>query len=333
MASIRKIGSIALALSAMGVTAVAAEIKVMSAGAVQSMVTVLGAEFERETGNKLNLNFNTVGSLRDRLKGGETADLVILSASAIEALEQTGMFMPGSRTDLGRTVTGVVVQEGAPVPDITTPEGFKQALLAARTVAYTDPKAGGSSGTFFAGLLERLGIADAVNKKAVLGKRGHDVAQSIADGRAEIGTTFISEILPVQGVKVVGPAAGRIAQRQYLYRRHPCGQRVARGRHGIAAQADQPRHPRALDRGRAGTGVQVTTLQGSVALPNYSWTGAENRHGPAKIRCPRRGGSRDRFDPLARRGGQGLRRAVAAEGKARRGRGQSLRLGRRADWR
>jgi molybdate transport system substrate-binding protein len=212
MASIRKIGSIAiaLALSAMGVTAVAAEIKVMSAGAVQSMVTVLGAEFERETGNKLNLNFNTVGSLRDRLKGGETADLVILSASAIEALEQTGMFMPGSRTDLGRTVTGVVVQEGAPVPDITTPEGFKQALLAARTVAYTDPKAGGSSGTFFAGLLERLGIADAVNKKAVLGKRGHDVAQSIADGRAEIGTTFISEILPVQGVKVVGPLPGEL---------------------------------------------------------------------------------------------------------------------------
>src|SRR5450759_3989144 len=117
----------------------------MSAGAVQSIVTALSAEFERETGNKLELNFNTVGALRDRLAGGEMADLVILSASAIEALEKTGLFVPGSRTDLGRTVTGVAVKQGAPVPDISTPEAFKQALLTARTVAYTDPKAGGSS--------------------------------------------------------------------------------------------------------------------------------------------------------------------------------------------
>ena len=65
----------------------AAEIKVMSAGAVQSMVTALGAEFERETGNKLNLNFNTIGALRERLEDGEQADLVILSESAIVALD------------------------------------------------------------------------------------------------------------------------------------------------------------------------------------------------------------------------------------------------------
>ena len=127
----------------------AAEIKVMSAGAVKSMVTALGAEFERETGHKLDLNFGTAGALRERLEGGEAADLVILSESAIAALDKTGMFVPGSITDLGRTVTGVVIREGAPIPDISTPEAFKQALLAARTVAYTDPKAGGSSGTLF----------------------------------------------------------------------------------------------------------------------------------------------------------------------------------------
>ena len=188
----------------------AAEIKVMSAGAVQSMVTALGAEFERETGNKLNLNFNTVGALRERLEDGEQADLVILSESAIAALDRPGMFVPGSITDLGRTVTGVAVKEGAAVPDISTPAAFKQALLNARTVAYTDPKAGGSSGTFFAGLLDRLGIADEINKKAVLGQRGHDVALSVADGRAEIATTFISELLPQKGVKVVGPLPGEL---------------------------------------------------------------------------------------------------------------------------
>jgi molybdate transport system substrate-binding protein len=189
---------------------VAAAIKVMSAGAVKSMVAALGAEFERESGHKLDLNFGTAGSLRDRLKAGEKADLVILSQSAIEALEKTGMLVSGSRTDLGRTVTGVVVKEGAVIPDISTPEAFKQALLKARSVAYTDPKAGGSGGTMFVGLLEKLGIADAVNKKAVLCKGGYDVCGAIVEGRAEIGTTFISEVLPVKGAKVVGTLPGEL---------------------------------------------------------------------------------------------------------------------------
>jgi molybdate transport system substrate-binding protein len=189
---------------------VVAEIKVMSAGAVKSMVAALGAEFERETGSKLNLNFGTAGSLRERIKNGETADLVILSESAIAELAKLGLVEPKSCTDLGRTVTGVVVREGAPIPDISTPEAFKQALLKARSVAYTDPKAGGSGGIMFSALLQRLGIADEINRKAMLGKGGHDVATSIAEGRAEIGTTFISEVLPVKGAKVVGPLPGEL---------------------------------------------------------------------------------------------------------------------------
>jgi molybdate transport system substrate-binding protein len=184
------------------------DIKVMSAGAVQAMVESLGAEFEHVAGHKLNLNFGTAGALRDRLKGGEAADLVILPAAIVEAMEKDGAFVAGSRTDLGRTVTGVAVRADAPAPDISTPEAFKRALLEAASVSYTDPKAGGSSGTFFAGLLDRLGIAEAVNKKAVLGKRGYEVAQLVADGKAEIGTTFISEILTVPGAKVAGPLPG-----------------------------------------------------------------------------------------------------------------------------
>ena len=183
-------------------------IKILSAGAVQSMVTALGAEFERESGHRLDLNFNTVGSLRARLQAGETTDLAILSESAIATLDKTGLFVPGSIVDLGCTITGVVVKEGAAVPDISTPEALKAALLKARSVSYSDPAAGGSSGTCFAGVLETLGIAAAVNKNAVLGKRGYEVAEAVADGRAEIGTTFISEALTVKGVKVVGPLPG-----------------------------------------------------------------------------------------------------------------------------
>ena len=185
-----------------------AEIKVMSAGAVKPMVAALGAEFERATGNKLNLNFGTAGALRDRIKGGEAADLVVLSESIIDGLDKLGLIVAGSVTDLGRTVTGVVVREGAAMPDISTPEAFKQALLKAKSVAYTDPKAGGSGGIMFAAMLEKLGIAEEVNKKAVLGKGGVDVTISIVEGRAELGTTFISEVLPIKGAKVVGPLPG-----------------------------------------------------------------------------------------------------------------------------
>ena len=183
-------------------------IKVMSAGAVKSMVTALGAEFERASGTKLDLNFGTAGSLRERIEGGEKADLIILSRSAIAELEKLGHVEAGSVTDLGRTVTGVIVREGAVLPDISSPEAFQRALRNARSVAYTDPKAGGSGGIMFAGLLQQLGLADEINKKAVLCKGGYDVALSVAEGRAEIGTTFISEALPVKGVTVVGPLPG-----------------------------------------------------------------------------------------------------------------------------
>ena len=102
------------------------------------------------------------------------------------------------------------MREGTHIPDISTPDAFKQALLTAGSVAYTDPKAGGSGGIIFAALLQKLGIADAINKKAVLGKGGHDVAVVVAEGRAEIGTTFISEVLPVKGVRIVGTLPGEL---------------------------------------------------------------------------------------------------------------------------
>lgn len=184
-----------------------ATIKVLSAGAVLAMVTTIGDEFERATGHRLDLNFGTAGSMRQRIETGEAADLVILPEAMIAALEKNGMLVPGS-VDLGRTVTGVAVREDAAAPDISTPEAFKQALLNARAVAYADPKGGGSAGIFFVDVLNRLGITETVSRKAVLVTRGHEAAEAVADGRAEIGSTFISEILRVKGAKVVGPLPG-----------------------------------------------------------------------------------------------------------------------------
>lgn len=182
-----------------------ADIKVMSTGAVEPMVKWFAPIFECETGNKANLNFGTAGTLRARLEAGEAADLIILPAAAVEAMDKAGKLVAGSRIDLGRTVTGIAVKEGAPAPDVSTPETFKRALLKARAVSFSDPAGGGSSGINFAGLLQKLGIAEEINKKAVLGKRGYEVAEALVDGRAEIGTTFISELLTVPGVRILGP--------------------------------------------------------------------------------------------------------------------------------
>jgi molybdate transport system substrate-binding protein len=103
----------------------------------------------------------------------------------------------------------VVVKEGAPLPDISTVEAFKRTLLAAKSVAYIDPAAGGSSGIYVGKLLERLGIAKEVNAKAKL-IQGGAVADHVVNGEAEIGVHQISEILHVRGAKLVGPLPAEI---------------------------------------------------------------------------------------------------------------------------
>ena len=208
-----------------------ADIKVMSAGAVKSMVTALGAEFERESGNKLDLNFGTAGSLRERVKDGEAADLVILSESAIAELAKLGLVRARQRHRSRPHRHRRRRARGRAEARHFNARGIQAgAARRRRLVAYTDPKAGGSGGIMFAALLEKLGIADEVNKKAVLGKRGHDVATSIAEGRAEIGTTFISEVLPVKGAKVVGPLPGDLHNANTYTAAIHAGSRAARGR-------------------------------------------------------------------------------------------------------
>jgi molybdate transport system substrate-binding protein len=181
-----------------------ARLKVLSAGAVKYAVTDFAARLARATGEEVAFTFGTIGQVRKRLADGETADVVIGTAPAITQLAQAGVLVAGSRADLGRTFTGVCVRDGAPLPDISTPETFRQAMLAARSLAYTDPQAGGTSGIFLVGLFERLGIADAMRAKALPCSNGDEVVDKVLAGEAELGSTFLSEIVPVQGVKAVG---------------------------------------------------------------------------------------------------------------------------------
>ena len=198
----------ALALAAGIASAGAAEVKILTAGAMKAVVLELVPIFEKQTGHKAVIDNDTAGGLTKRIEGGEAFDLVVVTPGAIKELAAKGKF-DGAGVNVARVGVGVVVKEGAALPDIATVESFKRALLAAKSVAYIDPAAGGSSGIYVAGLLDKLGIAAEIKPKAKLKKGGY-VAELIASGEAELGLHQISEILPVKGVKLVGPLPAEI---------------------------------------------------------------------------------------------------------------------------
>jgi molybdate transport system substrate-binding protein len=182
----------------------ALELKVLTAGAFKSSVVALVPEYEKTSGNKVIIDNDTVGALAKRIEGGETFDVVVMTPAAIDELAAAGKVAPGSRTNLARVGVGVMVKAGAPKPDVSTVEAFKKAVLAAKSVSFIDPASGGSSGIYVAKLLERLGIADQVKPKEKL-KQGGYVADYIVSGEAELGIHQISEIVPHEGVTLVGP--------------------------------------------------------------------------------------------------------------------------------
>jgi molybdate transport system substrate-binding protein len=191
---------LALASSHAGAT----EIYVVGAGAIEEPFEQLSDAFEKQTGNKVHSIFGPVGGMQAKLKGGEKADVILLSAAAMDALDKAGALVAGTRADVGRATVGIAVKSGATQPDISTPDALKKALLSARTIGYTNPAAGGTAGIYLNGLLDRLGIADEVKKKAVLQSSGSAVAAAVANDAAEIGISFTSELMPNKQVKVVG---------------------------------------------------------------------------------------------------------------------------------
>jgi molybdate transport system substrate-binding protein len=212
--------------------AAAAEINLLSAGAVRAVVTAVSETFAKETGNTVKGTFGTAGVVRQKLTAGEPADVVIATDVVIDELAKQGAVVAGTRTDIARAGVGVGVREGAPRPDISTVEAFKQTLLSAKSIVYVDPAQGATSGIHFASVLQRLGIADAVKGKTLLWPGGY-AAEAVAEGRAEVVVHQISEILPVNGVTLVGPLPKDV-------------QKVTTYSAGLAAKAASPEAARAF---------------------------------------------------------------------------------------
>jgi molybdate transport system substrate-binding protein len=207
---------------AWGAIADAAEIKVLSTIGVKSMVEELAPQFEQKTGHKLAITFGIASVLKRQIEAGETFDLAIVTAGVADDLIKQGKLVAATRADVARGGIGIGVRAGAPKPDIGSVDALKRALLEAKSITYAKE---GGSGIYFAGLLERLGIAEAMKPKTKYGTG--NVAELVVAGEAEMAVLLITELIAVPGAVLVGPLPAEV--QNYI---------VLTG--GVGAQAKEP---------------------------------------------------------------------------------------------
>ena len=185
-----------------------AELSVYSTIGVRSAAEELFRRFETASGHKpavrLAVTWGTAPMLVKRIEGGETADVMILSRAGIDQLKAQGKIASGSDVTLAGSGVAIAVKAGAPKPDISTPEALKQTLLACKAIAYSEPSAGGASGVYFAKLLERMGIAEAMQPKTKYPPAGGFSATLLLSGEAELAVQQKPELLHVAGTEIVG---------------------------------------------------------------------------------------------------------------------------------
>jgi len=210
-----RFGAVATAgcLSALvaGAAGNAAEITIVaSGGPLPDVMGTLVPMFESATGNKVKISFKAGPAITADVKQG-AVDLVVTNTEVVDELAAGGDVAGNGKTLLMISKVGVAVKAGAPKPDVSTPDKLKAALLAAKTVGYSQ----GGSGQHFLTVVQKLGIADAVKAKAVV-VQGRPVGDAIASGEAEIGVQQVAELRPVAGTEVIGEMPGEL-QKQIPY--------------------------------------------------------------------------------------------------------------------
>jgi len=176
----------------------AQSLTVLSSNATKAVITELGPQFEKASGQRLSLSFANSADLKTRIEKGEAFDVAILTAPLIDELIKQGKLTAVSRADIARAGAGVAFKKGAAKPDVSTPEALKRTLIAAKSVAYVGQ---GATASIVRGIFERFGITAEMNAKT---KLVLFAAEAVAAGEAELAFTQISEILPVAGAELAG---------------------------------------------------------------------------------------------------------------------------------
>lgn len=178
-----------------------AGIKVLSTHAVEAVLRELAPSFARASGAQLVIDYDPANALKRKIEDGAAFDVAIVTRPVIDALAERGKVVRESCIDIGRSGLGVAVRKGAAIPEIGSVDAFRNALLAARSVVRSRE---GTSGVYFDALLTRLGIAEAMSGKIVLGGSGR-IAELVARGESEMAVQQIPELIPVENVVFAGP--------------------------------------------------------------------------------------------------------------------------------
>lgn len=194
---------IALAAIVLGLAqpAGAAEIEVLSIPGIRAALNQLVPQFERDTGHKVVIRYEIYARQKKAIESGNF-DVAIFAKSQIDEMSKQGRIAVSTETDIARTSIGVAVRQGAPKPDIGSADAFKAALLAAKSITYTQKS---STGVYLTALLTRLGVADTIKDKLKLQPGGGMTTPAVSRGEAELGIVLVSDILATSGVDLVGP--------------------------------------------------------------------------------------------------------------------------------
>ena len=189
-----------------------ADVKVLATTAMKTVFEELSPAFERATGYRLDVTLGPSLRLEKQLGEGEPADVAIVSSSGARDLVEQGKLVPGSIGEIAKSSIGVAVPKGAPKPDLSSVEGFKRAMLAAKSIACSKPVGGGQSGVHIAKVFADLGIAEAMAAKAKYGAGGAAglAGLVVLRGEADIGIQQMAELMAVDGIDVVGPLPAEI---------------------------------------------------------------------------------------------------------------------------
>jgi molybdate transport system substrate-binding protein len=209
-------------------TAHATELKLIAGGSLTGLIGELGPQFERTTGHKLSIHFDSTPNIIARINSGTPFDVVVVPVDVFKDTTAKGHFAPGPAVDIARVGYGVIVRTGAPKPDISTPDRFKKALLEAKSIASVPASA---AGTYIAKVYERLGIAEDMKAKTRVQSGPTAIAPAVAAGEAELGI-FLTNVLNAAGVELVGPFPADL-QQELLF----AGAVAADTREGDAAKA------------------------------------------------------------------------------------------------
>jgi molybdate transport system substrate-binding protein len=204
MRAFGRAAAIAAVLVSVAGMAAAAEVRVLGVDAVEQAVRGLAADFAKETGHQVVFTIASPDVVMKKIAANETHDAVIVSEPAMDQLDREGIVNPESRVRLANTGMGVAVREGSPLPNLSTPEAFRQALLAAKSIVYGDPTLPNQSGEKAERILLKAGLLETLKPKTQM-VPGRAASQAlIAKGEVELGLYNISEIPEGKGLKLAG---------------------------------------------------------------------------------------------------------------------------------